>query len=506
MALRKRTNSYWKKRSEQRLRHSEYLAKPYVAQIRKIYSKSRIETVKSLQKIYAAYYKDDRGFDKQALRSIVPTGEIRQFLDEMKRLGLKTDLPVNYDARVSRLRFLNAQMEAEAQKAALVEQNIDEEALRNIYVDSYYRAGFDVAKGIGSTPSTFSTLDTQTINKVMTARFEGRNFSSRIWKNSDILAKTLKDELAVAIANGQGISKTASQFKHRFNVQQSYAERLIRTETNHFHNEAELDAYKSMGFEYFQFLATLDHRTSEICQEMDNKIFKVKDGIPGENIPPLHPNCRSTIVPYFKGYETETRMYRDPKTGKNEYTYNVSYRDWALSLGRPDMNSTPSPNDRANNRAYKIVDKTKEILKQASPGIGSIRKTPNYDKVATIKLGQDEKEKAEWLLNTLGGNIQFIPAIQGTNTPDFKWNNTKLELKTVTTKSYNTLSHRIKDASKQVEREGGILLDITKSKELILDSSAFSRRIATDMLRYNIDFIIVKDGDKVYKYYARIKY
>ncbi len=54
MALRKRTNSYWKKRSEQRLRHSEYLAKPYVAQIRKIYSKSRIETVKSLQKIYAA--------------------------------------------------------------------------------------------------------------------------------------------------------------------------------------------------------------------------------------------------------------------------------------------------------------------------------------------------------------------------------------------------------------------------------------------------------------------
>ena len=451
MALRKRTNSYWKKRSEQRLRHSECLAKPYVAQIRKIYSKSRIETIKSLQKIYATYYKDDKGFDKQALRSIVPTGEIHQFLNEMKRLGLKTDLPVNYDARVTRLRFLNAQMEAEAQKAALGEQNIDEEALRNIYTDSYYRAGFDVAKGIGSTPSTFSTLDTQTINKVMTARFEGRNFSSRIWKNSDILAKTLKDELAVAIANGQGISKTASQFRHRFNVQQSYAERLIRTETNHFHNEAELDAYKSMGFEYYQFLATLDHRTSEICQEMDNKIFKVKDGIPGENIPPLHPSCRSTIVPYFNGYETETRLYRDPETGRNRFIGgDVTYKDWKNSYtvkkSKSELDSVHRKKAFSVDNHKKIVDKYKKKQKEI------------YDSL-------EEHEKAFYdAFRENIGEIELIPKDTpaygelAKPTNDFIWNRMEWELKATFGLKYKTTASHIRDAAKQGKKN--FILDI----------------------------------------------
>lgn len=449
MAPRKRTNSYWKKCSGQRLRHSEYLAKPYVAQIRKIYSKSRIETVNSLQKIYAVYYKDDKGFDKQALRSIVPTGELRQFLDEMKRFGLKTDLLANYNARVSRLRFLNAQMEAEAQKAALAEQNIDEEALRNIYVDSYYRAGFDVAKGIGSTPSTFSTLDTPTIDKVMNARFEGRNFSSRIWRNSDILAKDLKEELAAAIANGQSVYKTASQFRHRFNVQQSYVERLIRTETNHFHNETELDAYKSMGFEYYQFLATLDHRTSEICQEMDNKIFKVKDGIPGESIPPLHPNCRSTIVPYFKGYETETRMYRDPKTGKNEYTYNVTYEDWKQSLPPIGRKST----------------KTRSTGRLLNPSIRDELKTQEVEFVNNF--------------TSFGNNIKWIPkdipkdGVQAKPTNDFVWNGLEWELKTSSTLKYKTVASYIRDGIRQGKEN--FMIDIyTKTK---IDK--FRKQIAT---------------------------
>ena len=77
--------------------------------------------------------------------------------------------------------------------------------------------------------------------------------------------------------------------------------------------------------------------TSEICQEMDGKIFNVKDGIPGDNVPPLHPNCRSTIVPYSKWYEPETRLYRDPQDGKNKYAYNLSFGDWARNIGEPSL-------------------------------------------------------------------------------------------------------------------------------------------------------------------------
>ena len=332
MALRKRTDAYWQKRAVQRVDKSEQTSAKYMRQLRKIYADARRQTVKELQKIYAAYYSKDEGFDMQALRSIVPRGELKAFLDEMKRLDLKTGLPDNYNARVTRLRLINEQLAAEAHKLAPQEQNINTEAFKQVYADSYYRAGFDVAQGIGSTPVGFTGLDYQTLDQVLNARFEGKNFSSRIWTNTDILANKLKGELAVAIANGQGIQKTAREFRNRYDTNQYYAERLIRTETNHFHNEGELEAYKQMGFEYYQFLATLDSRTSEICQEMDGKKFKVSEGIPGDNVPPLHPNCRSTIVPYFKEYEPETRLYRNSKTGKNSFTCNLTFSDWKKQI------------------------------------------------------------------------------------------------------------------------------------------------------------------------------
>lgn len=375
MALRKRTDSYWLKRANQRLTRSERISKAHMRELAKVYNEARRQTVESLKQIYAAYYKGQDGFDMQALRSIVPSGELKRFLDDMKKLGISTDLPDNYNARITRLRFINEQLAAQAHKVAMSERTIDSKALREVYTDSYYRAGYDVARGIGSTPSGFSTLDQRTVDKVMNARFEGRNFSTRVWKNSDILANKLKGELATAIATGQSIQKTAARFRDDFNVNQYYAERLIRTETNHFHNSAELEAYKEMGFEKFKFLATLDNRTSEICQEMDGKIFDVKNGLPGENIPPLHPNCRSTIVPYFKEYEPETRMYRNPMTGKNEYTYSISYNEW-----RKDFEEALTPTGKRT--VWELIGKKRNSAEN------TIRENRKYETLLVI----DEKD------------------------------------------------------------------------------------------------------------------
>ena len=327
MALRKRTDRYWERRANERLLQSEKLTKKYMAELAKVYTEARRQTVKQLQDIYAAYYKRDKGFDMEALNSIVPTNEIKKLIADMKKRGINTTLPENYAGRVKRLELINEQLRYEAQKVALQQQGIDDSALRANFEESYYRAGYDVSRGIGSTPVGFSRLDTQTIEQVMSERFMGENYSDRIWMNTDLLASRLQKTLAVAIANGQGIQKTARDIRNDYNVNQYYAERLIRTESNHFHNEGEIEAYKQMGFEKFKFLATLDNRTSEICAEMDSKVFNVKDGIPGENVPPLHPNCRSTIVPYFKEYEPETRIYRD-REGHNKFTYNMQYHDW----------------------------------------------------------------------------------------------------------------------------------------------------------------------------------
>ncbi|WP_316959815.1 minor capsid protein [Staphylococcus sp. IVB6181] len=50
-------------------------------------------------------------------------------------------------------------------------------------------------------------------------------------------------------------------------------------------------------------MAKLDERASKICRQNDDKVFYVKDMVPGVNAPPMHPNCRSTTAPYVGNWQ-----------------------------------------------------------------------------------------------------------------------------------------------------------------------------------------------------------
>lgn len=50
----------------------------------------------------------------------------------------------------------------------------------------------------------------------------------------------------------------------------------------------------------YQFVATLDSRTTLICASNDGKEFPNSDT---EHMPPLHPNCRSTTTPVLRGWQ-----------------------------------------------------------------------------------------------------------------------------------------------------------------------------------------------------------
>ena len=83
--------------------------------------------------------------------------------------------------------------------------------------------------------------------------------------------------------------------------------------------------------ERYEILATLDSHTSDICQEMDGKVFEMKDYEVGTTAPPFHPNCRSTTIPYFDDEftEDEERSARDDDTGKTYYVpTDMKYEEW----------------------------------------------------------------------------------------------------------------------------------------------------------------------------------
>lgn len=94
------------------------------------------------------------------------------------------------------------------------------------------------------------------------------------------------------------------------------------------YEQASLKAYQECGIEMYEFLTTLDHKTSKPCQELDRKRFLIKDAVPRKNYPPMHPNCRSTTVAAFEDDKVTKRLAKD-KSGKYyEVPSDMSYPEW----------------------------------------------------------------------------------------------------------------------------------------------------------------------------------
>ncbi len=76
---------------------------------------------------------------------------------------------------------------------------------------------------------------------------------------------------------------------------------LVRTAVNHTSNHARQAVIQENEdvIDKWQFVATLDTRTTEICMSRDGRVYEIGKG----DLPPLHLNCRSTHVPVLKSWK-----------------------------------------------------------------------------------------------------------------------------------------------------------------------------------------------------------
>lgn len=321
-------NSYWDKRAIRRLTEAEKQGEEYSKRIRKIYDQAYKNIQRDIDNIYANYSKAT-GLDVQSLKTLLTKSETDKLWDELKAKGLDKYVKANYKARISRLEKLQAQVYAKAKEIYPKEQLEHTMCYKGVINSSYYKTIYDVQKGTGYA-FAFSKLDENMVNSLLSERWSNKNYSQRIWGNTDTLGDDISEIIGSAMVSGQSISKTSRQIRERFGVAKYYADRLVRTEVNHFNNEADAKAYEEMNVDKYVFLATLDTRTSTKCQEMDGEVIPLKERKVGVNYPPLHPNCRSKTRAYM-GAEIEAtlkRRARNPITGETEIIDNISYKEW----------------------------------------------------------------------------------------------------------------------------------------------------------------------------------
>lgn len=212
-------------------------------------------------------------------------------------------------------------------------------SLMKSYVDSYYKTANILSDNIiidkENTSNNvdiginFQLLRPEFIESVVHANFEGQTFSNRIWKHQDQLIAQLIAQLYDTISNGmtegKSIQKMSKEIKDRFGASSYNSTRLIRNESARITSNAQDQIYKDSGVvQEIMFNATLDNRTTEICQGLDGNRYKLTDNYP--RIPKdTHIQCRSCYVPIIDGNLPKVR--RDNIT-KEVIPYK-NYSEWA---------------------------------------------------------------------------------------------------------------------------------------------------------------------------------
>ncbi|WP_026565881.1 minor capsid protein, partial [Bacillus sp. UNC41MFS5] len=196
------------------------------------------------------------------------------------------------------------------------------------FEDCYYQGIYGVQSAIG-VGVTFTKVNKDAITKAITYAWSGDMFSSRIWKNKDRLIDALKQELTVGLVQGRSTQEMSRNLRDKMGTSYFNANRIIRTEANYVMNEGTAQGYKASGFvKKYEFLATLDDRTSKKCGSLDGKVYNLEDKQVGVNCPPLHPFCRSSIMPSFPKDADAQRIARDADGQTYYVPASMTYEEW----------------------------------------------------------------------------------------------------------------------------------------------------------------------------------
>jgi len=435
--MKKRSNAYWKKRSNLRMKSYHKSSDETIHRINNAYDKAIEDINKDINKIFFKL-QSDSGLSiaetKGLLNSKIPNKEldsirarIHGIQDKELKKYMMAQLNANaYKARITRLEALKESIYINTKLAADVEINKSTKLYTDNIEKAYYTNLFDIQKGVG-VGFNVAQMPLGTIEEILKNSWSGKHYSKRIWHNTDVLAEKLEEVITSGLMSGKSSRKMAQELQDMTDYEKFACERIIRTETTYITNAAEVESYKECGINKVIFIATLDLRTSSICRSMDGKIIKVDKLRTGSNLPPLHPYCRSTTRAYFKNMERLQRRARDPETGKT-YTVpgDMKYQEWydKFVVDKYGKDKTEVFEKMIKNKASdrKQYSKYKEILdKDAPKSFTDFREMKYNDNNKWNKLKDDYKlnissqARADLYINNVAEDIDKIDVIRPRN-------------------------------------------------------------------------------------------
>lgn len=337
-------SQYWKNRAEQRMSNDIRRTKKFTEKIKLEYIRAYNDINRELKAIYGDIKDPDRITMQDLNKNINSSDMLALKLDLYKLLqsadrfekdqGITMQLArLGNKNKITRLESLQVNIMANMYSLAKAQEKGAKNLLKEVYKEDYASVIYDFYKE--NADEVLKRLDkgligiqNKDIAEVLQHKWSGSNYSEDIWDRELNIGKKIQKKMINHMQRGTSVKDLSKELKKELQIDSTKnIERLIQTETSFINNQATLRAYEDMDLREYQIHATLDNRTSSICQEQDGKIYKIEDAAVGVNYPPFHPWCRTTTISVNKYNIKGTRAARVGDR-KVKVDRNMKYNDF----------------------------------------------------------------------------------------------------------------------------------------------------------------------------------
>ena len=162
----------------------------------------------------------------------------------------------------------------------------------------------------------YNILDSATLSDLSGAEFDGRTWEAWATHTGVGIVDHLGRNLATLAATGATVGAVITLLSKVGDGLRQRAAMLASSAAWDMAQRGILTTLERNGVDRVMFSAVLDNRTSETCRSLHGRVWEV--GSPAIRRPPLHPRCRSTLIPWRRGLTADHgERWRDNVSGEN---------------------------------------------------------------------------------------------------------------------------------------------------------------------------------------------
>lgn len=309
-----KSSDYWRKREEEWLAQIRKSEKAQVEEVQAIYDYMLDQIEKEINSFFEKYAAKE-GISMAEAKKRADTIDIEAYMRKASKyvkekdfsdLANKEMLLYNMTMKVNRLELLKSSIGLDLVAGHDELNTYMGEKLTDHAVETLRHN----AAILG--PTVMNDADRKA-RVIVNSSFHNATFSDRIWQHQDKLRNEMTNILTSALIGGRNPREFIPTLRKRFDVSARDAERLLRTEQARVQTETQKESYKDENINEYEYIACGLADCCDICRALDGKHFKVSKMVPGENAPPMHPNCHCSTGPYIdrKEYDEWLDSYKD---------------------------------------------------------------------------------------------------------------------------------------------------------------------------------------------------